>query len=193
MSMIFTPTYSSAQNGQVYQADCAHVSNRMETDISLRLSPSLPRSNSMDGAPRTCCDSASHHGAETEFLCSFDCAGPSGGLVWVSSAPQKMIGRMREKLVEYREEGAQWPLTACILDPVRASVVCDGPAQMMEVICWILEAAADGSGMPVCRIKNKFSLGKEQLVRVAALDAVLSPHSCMPMSCICTSSVNKGV
>ena len=36
---------------------------------------------------------------------------------------------MRDKLREYAAEGAEWPLAACILDPVRASVVCRGPAQ----------------------------------------------------------------
>ena len=41
--------------------------------------------------------------------------------------------RMREKLAEYSADGAMWPLTACILDPVRASVVCSGPAQILEV------------------------------------------------------------
>ena len=40
---------------------------------------------------------------------------------------------MREKLAEYSADGAMWPLTACILDPVRASVVCSGPAQILEV------------------------------------------------------------
>ena len=107
-----------------------------------------------------------HCGTESKILCSFESLGSStaGGLVIVSSAPPKLIGRMREKLVEYNSEGAEWPLTACILDPVRSSIVCDGPAQIMEIIGWILEAAADGSGMPVCKIKNKFSLTKEQLV-----------------------------
>ena len=40
---------------------------------------------------------------------------------------------MREKLAEYADDGAEWPLTACILDPVRASVSCPGPAQILEV------------------------------------------------------------
>ena len=40
---------------------------------------------------------------------------------------------MQEKVAEYAGEGAEWPRTACILDPVRASVVCSGPAQMLEV------------------------------------------------------------
>ncbi len=41
---------------------------------------------------------------------------------------------MREKLSEYAAEGAAWPLTASILDPVRLSVICDGPQQILEVV-----------------------------------------------------------
>ena len=41
--------------------------------------------------------------------------------------------RMREKLSEYAAEGAPWPLAASILDPVRLSIVCEGPAQILEV------------------------------------------------------------
>ena len=40
--------------------------------------------------------------------------------------------RMREKLREYAAEGAAWPVTASILDPVRLSVVCDGPAHIVQ-------------------------------------------------------------
>ena len=61
---------------------------------------------------------------------------------------------------------AEWPRSACILDPVRATVVCNGPAQIMEVVGWFLESAAaeNGKGVHVCKIKNKFSLSKGQLV-----------------------------
>ena len=99
---------------------------------------------------------------ETQIICAFQCLGLSGAPVWVSAAAQKSIVRMREKIYEYYEIGAEWPLTACILDPVRASVVCDGPAQMMEVINWIL--SGDSTGMSVCKIKNKFSMETCQLV-----------------------------
>ncbi len=63
--------------------------------------------------------------------------------------------------------GAGWPVSACVLDPVRASVVCDGPLQIMEVASWFLNSYASGAGagMRVCRVKNKFALHKEQLVR----------------------------
>ena len=51
-------------------------------------------------------------------------------------------GRMLEKLVDYAAEGAQWPLTACILDPVRASVICSGPTQMLQVRIFIAQYTA---------------------------------------------------
>ena len=44
-----------------------------------------------------------------------------------------VFDRMREKLSEYAAEGAPWPLAASILDPVRLSIVCEGPAQILEV------------------------------------------------------------
>jgi hypothetical protein len=36
---------------------------------------------------------------------------------------------------------------------------------MLEVIGWFLESAAAEGGMPVCKIKNKFALRRDQLVR----------------------------
>ena len=116
----------------------------------------------------------SHCSEESKFLCSFKRNRPYEAPVWVSPAPPKLIGRMREKLLEYHEEGAEWPLTACILDPVRASIVCNGPAEMMEVIGWILASAhaESGSGLHVCRIKNKFSLRREQLVSKTLLSTL---------------------
>ena len=48
---------------------------------------------------------STNSGTSLEFLCTFDCAGSHGSPVWLSSAPPKLIGRMREKLVEYYEEG----------------------------------------------------------------------------------------
>ena len=50
-------------------------------------------------------------------------------------------------------------------------MVCDGPSQMMEVIDWFLKSAATGDGgMHVCKIKNKFALHKDQLVRTQGLN-----------------------
>jgi hypothetical protein len=73
----------------------------------------------------------------TMLECRFD-DGP--GAVEVIAAPLKRLARMREKLVEYAPlgpgaagPGAGWPLSANILDPVRASIVCSGPAHMLQV------------------------------------------------------------
>jgi hypothetical protein len=94
--------------------------------------------------------------------------------VEVYPAPVKTVKRMREKVLEYAGsagEGAKWPLCANILDPVRASVVCSGPAEILEVLDWFLgrgeRAAAVGERprlLPVCRIKNKFAFSKDEIV-----------------------------
>ena len=113
--------------------------------------------------------------AAVEVRCAF--AGAAASDVGVWPAPTKTAARMREKLVEYAAEGAAWPLTAQILDPVRVSVVCQGPAEMLEVAQWFMEdGQAAGRGgrecrgrLPVCRVKNKFALEKEGLVSAAAV------------------------
>ena len=71
--------------------------------------------------------------------------------------------RMREKLAEYASEGAAWPLAACILDPIRVSIICHGSARMLEVAGWFVR---DGSaaGMDICRVKNKFSHCQAEIV-----------------------------
>jgi hypothetical protein len=88
------------------------------------------------------------------------------GPVWVIPAPVKGMARMKEKVAEYNAEGAPWPRAGSILDPVRATVVCQGPADMLEVARWFLsEEGREGRpGLPVCRIKNKFAHDKEELV-----------------------------
>ena len=109
--------------------------------------------------------------AAVEVRCVF--AGGAKSEVSVCPAPTKSVARMREKLAEYAAEGAAWPLTAQILDPVRASVVCQGPAEMLEVAQWFMEDGQPSSGecharLPVCRVKNKFALKKEELVSAAS-------------------------
>jgi hypothetical protein len=93
------------------------------------------------------------------------------GPVWVIPAGEKAIGRMREKVAEYRAEGAPWPRAGSILDPVRATVVCEGPAEMLEVAGWFLSGDGAGHRFPVCRVKNKFAHDKGDLVseRVLAI------------------------
>ncbi len=110
--------------------------------------------------------------------CIFE--GLEAGNVEVFSAPVKTIDRMREKVLEYAQEGSGggWPLCANILDPVRASVVCRGPEQILQVLQWfagtnpgrtaeVEEIAQSGATvrlLPLCRVKNKFAFPKEELV-----------------------------
>jgi hypothetical protein len=106
------------------------------------------------------------------------------GPVWVIPAGEKAIGRMREKVAEYRKEGAPWPRAGSILDPVRATVVCEGPAEMLEVASWFL-SGADGGGQqgqfPVCRVKNKFAHDGDELVSACVLASSPSQISCFPL------------
>jgi len=114
---------------------------------------------------------SSHSSHALQIRCRFqDCT----GMVSVCSAPVKTLSRMREKIREYSLEmqgghGSSWPLSANILDPIRASIVCEGPSQILEVFRWFSNDSSDGScdepvKMRVCRIKNKFSFPKEELV-----------------------------
>ena len=66
-------------------------------------------------------------------MCHF-AEGPD--FVAVHNGPVKGLARMREKLLEYAREGdawADWPLTANILDPIRTTIVCNGPSQILQV------------------------------------------------------------
>lgn len=91
----------------------------------------------------------------------------------IYSAPVKTITRMREKILEYAKESklgdnSDWPLCANILDPVRASIVCSGPSQILQIYRWFADdsslQASDVTQMTVCRIKNKFAFAKEELI-----------------------------
>ena len=59
-----------------------------------------------------------------------------------------------------------WPLTANILDPVRLSIVVDGPSRMLEIIKWFdkdhCSGPAEGS-LRVLRVKNRFGLPREEV------------------------------
>ena len=101
-----------------------------------------------------------------QYMCYFEQSGTVGPVTLYSARP-KRASRMREKLVEYKSEGFGWPLTACILDPVRASVVCCGPAQILQVARWFLSSGAETQKLIPCRIKNKFSLPRAQTVPLA--------------------------
>ena len=76
--------------------------------------------------------SAGPHGGVLLFECLFD-DGPSA--VEVHLAGPKTTARMLEKLADYAPPHPQseWPLCANILDPVRLSVVCRGPQEIIQV------------------------------------------------------------
>lgn len=46
---------------------------------------------------------------------------------------------MREKLAEYASEGASWPHSAAILDPIRLTIVVSGPAHIVQVARWFTD------------------------------------------------------
>ena len=109
------------------------------------------------------------------LICSF--AGGVTGLIAVHAAPPKRAVRIREKLGKYAapDPRAVWPLCANILDPVRVSLVCEGAAQMLEVLSWFTQGEAE-TGLQVCRVKNKFSFLDDEVWDATA--PVHSPDSC---------------
>ena len=87
--------------------------------------PAIARSDS--SAPRAgrnlnrvdTLSSGSHLAGEYACVFSGDDESPTRiAVVWVTTASPKGAVRVREKLYEYEAEGAEWPLTACVLDPV---------------------------------------------------------------------------
>ncbi len=80
-------------------------------------------------------------------------------IVEIHPAPIKSLRRMREKLSEYLLPGPKgtWPLAANILDPVRLSLVTNGPSHLLQVVQWFLETPGN-AGLTVCRLKNMFAL-----------------------------------
>jgi len=76
----------------------------------------------------------------------------------VIEAPVKTKARMREKLQEYvKREDFVRPLTANILDPVRSTIVCDGPRSILRAVSWFRDTEDQAKPMPVVRCKNKFA------------------------------------
>jgi hypothetical protein len=62
------------------------------------------------------------------------------GPVLLQAAPIKRVERMRDKILKYSADdgpsaapAAGWPAAARILDPVRASIVCEGASRMLQV------------------------------------------------------------
>jgi hypothetical protein len=87
--------------------------------------------------------------------CTFN---EGSGPVELHAAPVKTAARMREKLCDYGVPGSSgvWPFAASILDPVRVSVVCEGPSQILQVLSWFNDSFEE-TGLPICRIKNGFA------------------------------------
>eukprot|EP00291_Cryptomonas_curvata_P027473 CAMPEP_0172208936 /NCGR_PEP_ID=MMETSP1050-20130122/34795_1 /TAXON_ID=233186 /ORGANISM="Cryptomonas curvata, Strain CCAP979/52" /LENGTH=560 /DNA_ID=CAMNT_0012888675 /DNA_START=1 /DNA_END=1683 /DNA_ORIENTATION=- len=91
----------------------------------------------------------------TIFCCEFT---QGMGFVEVHPAPVKTVTRMRTKLTEYAppHPSSIWPLCANIMDPVRATIVCSSPAEILQVAGWFSNHE-DETSLIVCRVKNKFS------------------------------------
>uniref|UniRef100_A0A7S0N6I7 Uncharacterized protein n=2 Tax=Cryptomonas curvata TaxID=233186 RepID=A0A7S0N6I7_9CRYP len=91
----------------------------------------------------------------TIFCCEFT---HGVGFVEVHKAPVKTVTRMRTKLAEYSppHPSSIWPLCANIMDPVRATIVCSSPAEILQVAGWFSNHE-DQTSLIVCRVKNKFS------------------------------------
>jgi len=92
------------------------------------------------------------------IACRF--ADGSVGEVAVHAAPPKTAARMLTKLLEYAHPHpkSSWPLAANILDPVRASIICQNCNELLQVISWFTEHEAE-TGLFVCRAKNGFASG----------------------------------
>ncbi len=124
--------------------------------------PPPSRRHSLKG----CIDAAGLPGV-VEVDCLFDCG---VGPVLVEAGPPKRADRMRAKLAKYRppHPRSAWPLAGNILDPIRAAVVCRGPAQILEAAAWFTSGrtAATGQrlrgGLRVWRVKNRFEEGAEE-------------------------------
>jgi hypothetical protein len=93
------------------------------------------------------------YGAQ-RLLCQFK---DGASEVLVDAAPPKAVERMREKMTKYvpPHPASRWPLSANILDPIRASVVCHGASQVLQVLGWFAELQEE-TGLRICRIKNRF-------------------------------------
>ena len=72
---------------------------------------------------------------------------------------------------------AKWPLSANISDPVRASIVCESPAQLLGAVGWfknsgpITNSASDES-LVLLRAKNKFAFPRTEVCHFSIFDCV---------------------
>jgi hypothetical protein len=112
------------------------------TDFVKRFTPGFSSNNrqEFEKIPIDQINEAHSSDSRRVTICHFD---EGAAPVAVHHAPVKSIARMREKLLEYSQEGNQWagwPLTAHILDPIRTSIVCNGPSQILQVlasVAWV--------------------------------------------------------
>jgi hypothetical protein len=110
-----------------------------------------------------------------KVLCRFSNGENEVGVV---QAPVKTMDRMREKLLEYIAHDdwePQLPLAAYILDPIRTSIVCSRPADIIQVLDWLCISNSntlDSQTMQqpkqfklqVSRVKNKFGLARKDTI-----------------------------
>ena len=95
-----------------------------------RASHAEPVAGNSNKARRRLKEMVKPHGDKStcECICVFrgldDGENTTAGAVGVMSAPPKGAIRMREKLSEYAADGAPWPLTGSVLDPVSTSISC---------------------------------------------------------------------
>jgi hypothetical protein len=101
--------------------------------------------------PRSCFsnlnDGASFDGAPSELM-----------MIDLYFAPIKTQDRMKEKVLKYSfpHPWSQWPLTANIRDPIRISIACDDPSDILQIVRFFL-SSQESTGLRVVRVKNKFS------------------------------------
>ncbi len=84
-------------------------------------------------------DTTSHSNFKSDDAVQYSFAeGPAP--IKLQPAPQKRVERMRDKISKYgsTEAASGWPRAARILDPVRASIVCEGASQMLQVVLKLL-------------------------------------------------------
>jgi hypothetical protein len=120
----------------VKQSSTSAIMKVSVKDFIKRFTPGFRSSDRQEAVNLSRNEIIEAHSTDTRrvTLCQFE-EGP--GLVAVHQAPVKAIARMREKILEYSQKGnvwSGWPLTANILDPIRTSVVCNGPSQILQVV-----------------------------------------------------------
>jgi len=111
-----------------------------------------------------CADFEEYGGDLLQRKISVDCKFDDGvRRVEISFAPVKSKARISQKLFKYADPHLHcvWPYSGYILDPVRLSVIVDGPKKILEVFKWFDDLDAS-SGISVCRVKNKFMPSESQ-------------------------------